>query len=143
LQRSDGQVIDSQALAGKPTVLVFYLGFGCLHCVEQLKKLEPKREEFQSSGLQMIAVSTESQELLLKGMSTYDQPLSIPLLADPTHRVFRDFGCYDDFEQTPLHGTFVIDAQGRVVWQDISHEPFMDIDFLLKEAVRQLKLTRP
>ncbi len=143
LQRSDGQVIDSQVLTGKPTVLVFYLGFGCLHCVEQLKKLEPKREEFQSSGLQMIAVSTESQELLQKGMSTYDQPLSIPLLADPTHRVFRDFGCYDDFEQTPLHGTFVIDAQGRVVWQDISHEPFMDIDFLHKEAVRQLKLTRP
>ena len=143
LQRSDGQVIDSQSLAGKPTVLVFYLGFGCLHCVEQLKKLEPKLAEFQSSGLQMIAVSTESQELLQKGMSTYDQPLSIPLLADPTHRVFRDFGCYDDFEQTPLHGTFVIDAQGRVVWQDISHEPFMDIDFLHKEAVRQLKLTRP
>jgi alkyl hydroperoxide reductase subunit AhpC len=91
----------------------------------------------------MIAVSTESQELLQKGMSTYDQPLSIPLLADPTHRVFRDFRCYDDFEQTPLHGTFVIDAHGRVVWQDISHEPFMDVDFLLKEAVRQLKLTRP
>jgi hypothetical protein len=42
-----------------------------------------------------------------------------------------------------LHGTFVIDAHGRVVWQDISHEPFMDVDFLLKEAVRQLKLTRP
>ena len=26
----------------QPVLLVFYLGFGCLHCVEQLKALAPK-----------------------------------------------------------------------------------------------------
>jgi alkyl hydroperoxide reductase subunit AhpC len=50
--------------------------------------------------------------------------------------VFRQYRCYDDFEKAALHGTFVIDAKGRVRWQDISYEPFMDVDFLLKEAVR-------
>ncbi|MEO8495164.1 MAG: hypothetical protein ABI614_08840, partial [Planctomycetota bacterium] len=45
---------------------------------------------------------------------------------------------YDDFEKKPLHGTFLIDSHGMVRWQDISFEPFMDADFLLKESQRLL-----
>jgi hypothetical protein len=45
---------------------------------------------------------------------------------------------YDDFENQPLHGTFLIDGEGNVRWQDISYEPFMDHQFLLKEAQRLL-----
>jgi hypothetical protein len=39
-----------------------------------------------------------------------------------------------------LHGTFLIDAKGRVRWQDISYEPFTKIDWLLKESRRLLAL---
>ena len=59
-----------------------------------------------------------------------------PLVADPDMNVFRQYRCYDDFEKAALHGTFVIDANGLVRWQDISFEPFMNLDFLIKEAVR-------
>jgi hypothetical protein len=37
-----------------------------------------------------------------------------------------------------LHGTFLIDEEGLVRWQDISYEPFMDTKFLLEEAKRLL-----
>ena len=37
-------------------------------------------------------------------------------------------------------GTFLIDPDGRVLWQDISYEPFMDVDFALEESHRLLKL---
>ena len=47
---------------------------------------------------------------------------------------------FDDFEDQPLHGTFVIDGKGRVLWTDISADPFMDIDFLIEEANRLLEL---
>ncbi len=33
-------------LHGKPTIVIFYLGAGCLHCVEQLHKFGPKAAEF-------------------------------------------------------------------------------------------------
>ena len=46
----------------------------------------------------------------------------------------------DDFERMALHGTFLIDANGMVRWQDISFEPFTDLNFLLKEADRLMKL---
>ena len=54
--------------------------------------------------------------------------------------VFRQYRCYDDSEKAALHGTFLIDAKGLVRWQDISFEPFMDLDFLLKESIRLVGL---
>ena len=64
--------------------------------------------------------------------------LPIPLLSNADLDVFKEYRAYDDFEEQPLHGTFVIDAQGLVRWQDISYEPFMDAEFLLHEAQRLL-----
>lgn len=72
-------------------------------------------------------------------MAAYgDTPLPISLLADPQLKIFRQFRCFDEFENQPLHGTFLIDGDGKIRWQDISYEPFMDPDFLLKEAKRLL-----
>jgi hypothetical protein len=39
-----------------------------------------------------------------------------------------------------LHGTYLISPEGKVIWQDIGADPFMDAAFLLKEAKRQLEL---
>ena len=54
--------------------------------------------------------------------------------------VFKRYRAYDDFENMPLHGTFLVDGDGLVRWQDISFEPFAQIDFLLNESQRLLKL---
>ena len=40
-----------------------------------------------------------------------------------------------------MHGTLLIDGDGMVRWQDISYEPFMNPDFVLKEARRLLDQT--
>jgi peroxiredoxin len=61
-----------------------------------------------------------------------------PLAADPEMAIFRKYRCFDDFEKAALHGTFLIDAQGRIRWQDISFEPFMNTQFLVKESKRLL-----
>ena len=36
----------------------------------------------------------------------------MPMLADPKLELFKLYRAYDDFESQPLHGTFLIDAQG-------------------------------
>ena len=63
-----------------------------------------------------------------------------PVLSDQDMRVFKAYRAYDDFEDQPLHATFLIDAGGLVRWQDVSYEPFTDADFLLREARRLLRL---
>ena len=52
--------------------------------------------------------------------------------------VFKSYRAFDDFENVPLHGVFLVDGQGLVRWQDISFEPFTDAKFLLGEAKRLL-----
>ncbi len=143
VQSSAGEVISNKQFSDKPVVVLFYLGFGCLHCVEQLQKFEPKLAEFEMAGIDVIAISTESLSSLQEGINNLEKPLKIRLHADPQLRSFQAFRCFDDFEQRPLHGTFAISPDGRVLWQDIGHEPFMDPDFVLKEFQRQLKPQQP
>ena len=139
-ETSTGEPVSSAKYADKPVIVIFYLGFGCLHCMEQLQEFSPAAEKFREAGIELVAISTENRELLTKGMTAYDKQLEIPLMADPDLNAFKSFRCFDDFEKQPLHGTFLIDAQGRVLWQDISYEPFKDAEFLLKESRRLLSL---
>ena len=90
----------------------------------------------------MIAISTDDQEGVKVSMDNYDEgKMPIPLVANPELDVFKTFRVFDDFENQPLHGTFIIDGSGMVLWQDISYEPFTDPEFVLKEATRLLTQT--
>jgi peroxiredoxin len=139
LKNSEGREISMADYRGRPVVAIFYLGFGCLHCAEQLRAFAPKAEEFNKAGIELVAISSDDQEGLCQAIENYDgKPYPFPLLADPQLEIFRAYRCYDDFEKLPLHGTFLIDGNGLVRWQDISFEPFMDAEFLLKESQRLL-----
>ena len=129
---------------GRPVLVIFYLGFGCLHCVEQLEMFSPKAEEYLNAGIEMVAVGTDSvagmrQSVALMG----SEPFAFPLAADPAMTYFREWRAYDDFEEMPLHGTFLIDAEGLLRWGDISYEPFGEPEFLLEEAKRLLAVEKP
>jgi peroxiredoxin len=137
---SDGKPITLAEFRGRPVLLVFYLGGGCLHCVEQLRLLAPRTEEFKKAGIDILAISTETVEGLAKTREKAgkDGRISFPLAADPTLAAFKQWHAHDDFEGTALHGVFLVDGDGRVRWQDIGFEPFTDFHFLLPEARRLL-----
>jgi alkyl hydroperoxide reductase subunit AhpC len=63
-----------------------------------------------------------------------------PILSDGTLATFKAYRAFDDFENQPLHGTFLIDGSGFVRWQDISAQPFTSGTWLLAEARRLLSL---
>ena len=121
-------------------MLILYLGYSCLHCGEQLKKFGPMTEKFAAEGITLLAVSTDDEMGLKTSIENYkDGPIPIKLLANANLDVFKAYRCFDDFEKMPLHGTFLIDGDGKVRWQDISYEPFMDANFVLEESKRLLK----
>ena len=136
----DGEVVTDVELGSRPKILIFYLGFGCLHCVEQLHEFAPHYQKFQDAGIDIVGISTETTEDLMTGIKAFEKKLEFPLYSDGDQQVFKAFRCWDDFEDQALHGTFLIDANGRVRWQDISYEPFMDAEFLLEESKRLLNL---
>ena len=132
----DGKSRSLRDYHGRPVIVVFYLGYGCLHCAEQLQMIAKKHDAIRAAGFDVIAVSTDQQENLKRACENLETVFPFPLVADPNMTVFREYRCYDDFEKAALHGTFVIDARGKIRWQDISYEPFMDTDFLIKEGQR-------
>ncbi|MEL7496504.1 MAG: redoxin domain-containing protein [Planctomycetota bacterium] len=139
LRDSESITVGSKDFAGRPHIVIFYLGHGCLHCAEQLQAFAPKVNDFADAGIDMIAISTDDHDGLLKSISDAGgSEFGIRLTSNGDKSVFKKFRAYDDFEDQPLHGTFLIDGQGKIRWQDIGYEPFMDHEFLLKEAQRLL-----
>ncbi|MFN0128391.1 MAG: peroxiredoxin family protein [Verrucomicrobiales bacterium] len=138
----DGNARSSTEFSGRSYVLVFFLGRECTHCMEQLNTLAPHAAAFAAAGLPLLAVSLDSPEGLKQTLAKDGASFPFPLFSNNGLETFRTFRAYDDFEDQPLHGVFVIDSQGMVRWQHISFEPFMKPEFLLQEAQRLLTLPK-
>ena len=139
---SDGKPTGSREFQGRPHIVIFYLGHGCLHCAEQLQEFGPRAQDFADEGIDMIAISSDGQEGLMQSVQNYGGAMPIRLASNENLDIFRKFRAFDDFENVPLHGTFLIDGEGKVLWQDISYEPFMEPQFLLDESLRLLNSRR-
>ena len=132
-----GKVHGLAELADRPIVLIFFRGQACLHCNTQLKSFARLRERFAASGVNLVAVSSTDARGLPKsqGISLAEQPFPFLLLADAKREVFKRYGCIDASD-SPLHGTFVLDRQGRVRWSNIGMEPYLDVERVLAEIAR-------
>jgi hypothetical protein len=78
--------------------------------------LEEKKAELTAKGIELVAIAST--------------PENLP--------VFKQMWSFDEFESIPIHGLFVLNAERDVVWQDVSAEAFLDIDFLMNELQRSL-----
>ncbi len=129
---------------GRNVVVLFYLGGKCPHCMQQLQEFGKQAAAFRELATDVVAVGTDPLDLareLKHNNQGVDFPM--PLLPDPDFAAFRAFGVFDDFEEIPLHGTFLIDRRGDVRFQKISAEPFLDVEFLKQEVARVDRLVRP
>ena len=135
------QSLSLASYRGKPLILIFYLGAGCLHCTEQLTAMADRHADFEKAGLPILAISTDDVASLKDSQDNYTKGvIPFPIVSDAAKEVFKQYTAHDDFENLPLHGTFVLDGKGRMLWSDISADPFMEIDFLIQESKRLLSL---
>lgn len=140
LPTARGAEISLADYRGKAVLVIFYLGFGCLHCVEQLQHFHPMVEKYRKAGIEIMGIGTDSVKGVAKSLDAMaaESRIGFPLAADPKMRVFKQWRAFDDFERTPLHGTFLVDGAGMVRWSDISYEPFDKPEYLLEECKRLL-----
>jgi peroxiredoxin/tetratricopeptide (TPR) repeat protein len=124
---------------GKPVLFVFFLGGDCPHCVKQLEAFAKKADELKKDGLTLVAVSVDDQAHVKKFLDKYKSaPYPFLVVADDKYSAFQSYRAFDNFENVPLHATFLVDGDGYVRWHDIGYEPFMDVSFLLHESTRLL-----
>ncbi len=143
LRDASENVVELSSFHQRPVLVIFYLGRGCVHCMEQLNAFAPLYDKFRASGIDLVAISTDKTKGLkatLAGSDGGGSPFPFPLLSDESLATFKAFRAYDDFEQQPLHGTFLIDRKQQIRWQEISYDPFMNPEWLLGECARLLQL---
>jgi peroxiredoxin len=144
LTDADGRQHSLSDYRGKPVVLLFSLGAGCLHCQAQLEAFAKERSRLADAGWTVVAITSDNRDGLKKSLAIYKPgPFPFTMLADPDLKVFQSYRAYDDFERIALHGTFLIDAEGLVRWSDVGSEPFMDVGFAIGEFKRLLAQPAP
>jgi peroxiredoxin len=134
-----GKTVSLSQYKGRKLVLIFYEGYGCIRCMEQLNNFAQKSRDFAELGIDLVAISTDTPKDLNKALADYQKEggFPIPLLSDAKLNIFKAYGCSKSDKQ-PLHGTFLIDAQGRIRWRHISNSPFNDPAAVLTEG-KQLR----
>lgn len=124
----------SQLRGGRPLVVVFYYGYWCNHCVAQLFGLDKDLHYFRELGADVVAISADSPEHTVGKFKEYGQ-FKFPVLSDPDNRVAQAYEVFrpataTDPEQLE-HGTFVLGAEGKILWANHGPEPFLDNKTLL------------
>lgn len=118
----------------RPTVVVFYYGYGCSHCVAQLFAIDKDLALFRELGAEVIAVSTDPPEHTTERYKEYGE-FHFPVLSDPQNEASKSFGVFRpktaDMPESQDHGTFIVAPTGKVVWADFGPEPFLDNRSLL------------
>lgn len=128
LPDAGGKTHSLSDLAGKPVVLFFFKGHGCLHCVQQVTAFTEQYKAFVGKGIQVVGVTSDDAGALKEALADYPCPFT--LLADPEGHAFARFGCVAPGGLQ--HGTFSIDSGHRVTWSTVGASPYLDVGTLAK-----------
>lgn len=130
--------LDSLRQGKKWTVLVFYPADYTFVCPTELADVGEKYKDLSALGAEVIAISTDTkfvhmawqrEEKLLKNVA-------YPMGADPTGKVSRMFGVYDEATGLALRGTFIINPDGKLVASEVN---FYNVGRNAAELVRKMK----
>ena len=113
-QNEDIKKVKLSDYKGKWLILFFYPADFTFICPTELEKMADLYPEFQKSGAEVIAVSTETVFVhkAWHDNSPAIKKIKFPMAADPTGKVSKEFGTYIEDEGLSLRGSFVIDPEG-------------------------------
>jgi len=131
------------------TMIIFYRGKHCPICKKQLEQVQKKINDFTERGVNIIAISGDSEERAKKTYEEWDIA-SIPVGFEYSMDDARKWGLFISKsikDAEPEHffepGIFLIDKDQNVYWESIQSMPFgrpnlndilSGIDYILKEG---------
>lgn len=138
----DGEIVNeytlSKATKGKYAVVFFYPLDFTFVCPSELIALDKRMDQFKERGVEVIAVSIDSQFTHNAWRNTPVNkggigPVRYIMAADVTHQIARDFGVETPNGAVAFRGAFLIDKQGLVRHQVVNDLPLgRNIDELLR-----------
>ncbi|MBI5022303.1 MAG: redoxin domain-containing protein [Ignavibacteriales bacterium] len=107
----------------KWTVLFFYPADFTFVCPTELADLANIHKELKELGVEVISVSTDTKFSHLGWVQAEHlmKNVKYQMGADPTGKVSRMFGVYDEASGLALRGTFIISPAGMLVGSEINY----------------------
>jgi peroxiredoxin 2/4 len=138
----NGEIVDKfnlyERIKDKHALVFFYPLDFTFVCPSELIALDHRMEEFQQRGVEVIAVSIDSQFT----HNAYRQtsvsqggigPVRYTLAADTRHEICKSFGVEHPVAGVALRGAFIIDKQGLVRSQIVNDLPIgRNVDEILR-----------
>src|SRR3989338_3091842 len=138
----NGEIVEqfnfSKAIKGKYALVFFYPLDFTFVCPSELIALDHAMPEFKSRGVEVIAVSIDSQFTHNAWRNTPVDKGGIghvkyTLVADITHFITQSYGVEHPVAGVAFRGTFLIDKQGMVRHQVVNDLPLgRDMDELVR-----------
>ena len=133
----------------KYTMILFYRGYHCPVCKKQLESLKDKLQEFVDRGVNVVAISMDTEERAKKAGDEWDIS-SIPVAYELSKEQAKEWGLYlskgisdKEPELFSEPGMFLIKKDGTLYCSSIQSMPFARpalndilgaIDFVEKEG---------
>jgi NADH-dependent peroxiredoxin subunit C len=139
VEREFGTIsLDKLKKQDKWTILVFYPADFTFVCPTELADLAEKHEALKKLGAEVISVSTDTKfsHLAWKDAEKLLAKIKYPMGADPTGKVSKLFGVYDQASGLALRGTFIIDPQGKLVSSEVN---FYNVGRNADELLRKME----
>lgn len=119
-------------------ILFFYPADFTFVCPTELDDLADKYKKLKDLGCEVLSVSTDTKyshmawhqsEKLLAGVK-------YPMGADPTGKISRLFGIYDENTGLALRGTFIINPEGKLIGSEVN---FYNVGRNAEELLRKVQ----
>lgn len=129
LREARGALVRSDDFSGRPSVLIFSQGLGCLHCSEQLRLFLAHIREFEQKGARLVVVCPNAPKEDAGGL---ERSASLTVVSDAARDVFRSYGCFG--ARGASHGIYVLTGRGTVAWRRVSESAYLDVADVLKQV---------
>jgi peroxiredoxin (alkyl hydroperoxide reductase subunit C) len=110
------KTVTQDSLKGKWSIFFFYPADFTFVCPTELGDMADKYADFQSLGVEIYSVSTDTHFVhkAWHDASETIKKIKFPMLADPTGQLTRAFGVHIEEEGIAYRGTFLLDPEGRI-----------------------------
>lgn len=117
LKDGDGNDWSLMDQRGKTVVLLFYPGDNTPVCTKQLCSVRDHWSEYQTTGAEVVGISTDSVESHERFAEKYELPLK--LLSDPDGGVSAKYGMKSWLPGRAARGVVVIDKEGKIAYHKV------------------------
>ena len=119
-----GEFIDitEESVSGHWSVFVFYPADFTFVCPTELSDLADHYEELKKLNVEVYAISTDTHfsHKAWHDSSESIKKIKVPMIADPTGALARNFDVMIEEEGLALRGTFIINPEGKIKTMEVN-----------------------